>query len=236
MRTTDSDVSTPPLIQDVVPPVPFDDASTSAASTYDNVPTISTSPRVSRLTRFLHALAMKPSENPLDLESDRRASAAGMPSSPIASTSAAGQADQNPESDSFAYIETLLESLAVLTHLASALDVVAQRLPVEVYTLVETTIEEVSERAEFAKRASTILQGGRPMSMDGSGKMVMAGAVNMLRMAALESPAKEADREVLRDLFWTLYSKLDAVVQGLRVVFEVANRIGSVRRIFSAST
>ena len=50
-----------------------------------------------------------------------------------------------------------------------------------------------------------------------------------LRLAALEMSTKRMDQEVLRDLFWTLYSKLDAVAQGLRVVYEVSNRIGSVR-------
>jgi exocyst complex component 4 len=49
-----------------------------------------------------------------------------------------------------------------------------------------------------------------------------------LRLAALESSAKRVDHETLKDFFWTVYSKLDAVTQGLRVVYEVSNRIGSV--------
>lgn len=49
-----------------------------------------------------------------------------------------------------------------------------------------------------------------------------------LRLAALELSTKRADQEIMRDFFWTLYSKLDAVAQGLRVVYEVSNRIGSV--------
>ena len=49
-----------------------------------------------------------------------------------------------------------------------------------------------------------------------------------LRLTALESSTKVIDQEVLRDFFWTLYSKLIAVSEGLRVVYEVANRIGSV--------
>ncbi|THH02605.1 hypothetical protein EW026_g281 [Hermanssonia centrifuga] len=39
----------------------------------------------------------------------------------------------------------------------------------------------------------------------------------------------------MKDLFWTLYSKLDAVAQGLRVVYEVSNRIG-LRRDFRDSS
>ena len=49
-----------------------------------------------------------------------------------------------------------------------------------------------------------------------------------LRLTALESSTKRLDAEILRDLFWTLYSKLIAVSEGLRVVYDVANRIGSV--------
>jgi len=186
--------------------------------------------RISRLTRYLNALALQPNENPLDLaENDKQNGNNNTePGSPTASTSVGlGQAgDRNPEHDSFTYIETLLESLAVLGQLTSAMDVVVQRMPVEVYSLVEGTIEDVSERAEFAKRSSTI-GFGRPASVS----LYSANPANVgaLRMSALESPAKDADREVLRDLFWTLYSKLDAVVQGLRVIYEVSGRIGSVR-------
>lgn len=222
--------------QQTLPPVSFDDMSPATVmNSVDGPPNISIS-RGSRLTRYLHELAMRTNENPLDVaKPDQRDSTITIPNSPTASGSANGRDDKNPESDSFTYMETLLESLAVLTQLASALDVVAQRLPVEIYTLVESTIEEVSDRAEFAKRASIILQNGRPLSIDGSGRMVVASAVNALRMAALESPAKDADRETLRDLFWTLYSKLDAVVQGLRVIYEVSNRIGA-RRDFKDSS
>ena len=49
-----------------------------------------------------------------------------------------------------------------------------------------------------------------------------------LRLAALEMSTKRADQEIMKDFFWTLYSKLDAVAQGLRVIYEVSNRIGSV--------
>lgn len=50
-----------------------------------------------------------------------------------------------------------------------------------------------------------------------------------LRLAALEMSTKRGDQEIMKDFFWTLYSKLDAVAQGLRVIYEVSNRIGSRR-------
>lgn len=168
---------------------------------------------------------------------------------------------QNPEADSFLYVETLLESLAVLGKLGNALDAVAQKLPGEIFSLVEATIDEVEERAEFGRRLSVMVgvgstASGRPASMTAaamppsgmsldsgipgvavvpdtsasnahSGRSMALRAMS-LRLAALESTTKHMDQETLRDFFWTLYSKLEAVAQGLRVVYEVANRIGSV--------
>jgi exocyst complex component 4 len=159
------------------------------------------------------------------------------------------QGSRNPEADSFSYMETLLESLAVLGKLGSALDIIAQRLPSEIFTLVETTLEEVEERAEYGRRGSVLTglggTGGERSdavfvfsSGDANGIVSMSamappkgGLISPcnLRLAALESSSKRVDHETLKDFFWTVYSKLDAVTQGLRVVFEVSNRIGSVR-------
>jgi exocyst complex component 4 len=55
-------------------------------------------------------------------------------------------ANANPEADSYAHMETVLEALAVLGRLGSALDTVAQRVPGEIHALVETTLDEVEER------------------------------------------------------------------------------------------
>lgn len=57
-----------------------------------------------------------------------------------------GSRNKNAEMDSFAYIESLLESLAVLGKLGVALDTVGQRIAAEIFTLVETTVEEVEDR------------------------------------------------------------------------------------------
>lgn len=45
----------------------------------------------------------------------------------------------------------------------------------------------------------------------------------------------EKNVETLRDLFWTLYSKLDAVLQGFRVSYEVSMRITEVSPIIYTS-
>jgi exocyst complex component 4 len=212
---------------------------------------IFSSSRQSRLSHFLSNLAMRANDPPYDI-SDQTTAGTSSPHIPAASVSLnniQASSNTNPEADSFAYMETLLESFAVLGKLGSALDNVGQRLPGEVFSLVETTLDEVEERAEYTRRQNNgtagpgtsvrksdsvylFFLGGRSISlapsMMGKGKEPLVKS-QMLRLAALESSAKQADHEVLKDLFWTLYSKMDAVAQGLRVVSEVANRIGSVR-------
>ena len=181
-------------------------------------------------------------------------------------TSMSNTQARNPEADSFAYIETLLESLAILGKLGTGLDLVAQKLPGETFSLVDATVEEVSERAEYGRRGSIIgmvdsvnATSGRTTDLSFlSSTAIAAGALGIagvavaaalqgspmqarravldataLRLTALESSTKVLDQEILKDFFWTLYSKLIAVSEGLRVVYEVANRIGSVRILYS---
>lgn len=121
------------------------------------------------------------------------------------------------------------------------LDSVAQRLPSEIFSLVESTIAEAEERAEYRRKgdSSMLAFNGKSegvyiftsedSSIDraSSTKGVFMKA-SRLRLGALESSGKKIDHEIVKDLFWTLYSKLDAFAQGLRVIYEVANRVGSV--------
>lgn len=210
----------------------------------DQSPSLSGSSCPPRLKQFLDNLAIKPNEPPLDLNDlDMRAStslprpfSSGSLSSIIANANRSDQ-PRNPESDSFAYMENLLEALAVLGKIGSALDVVSQRLPTEIYALVDQTVDEVYERAEMSRRSTfyaTNVQG-RPSSVYVFAEAAGPGGfhynavdASSLRLAALESSEKRTDHETLRDFFWTLYSKLDAVNQGLRVVYEISNRIGAV--------
>ncbi|KAI0756775.1 Sec8 exocyst complex component-specific domain-containing protein [Daedaleopsis nitida] len=230
---------------------------------------ISPTARSTRLTKYLDDLAVRPNDPPFDVnDTGFRKSLSGTGStgygslgalSSLASTS--NNQPRNPEADSFAYIETLLESLAVLGKLGTGLDIVAQKLPGEIYSLVEATVEEVSERAEYGRRSSVIgmdtasATGGRPADLSllatpaitsnalGIAGVAVAAALHgsttgarraildaiNLRLTALEASTKVLDQDILRDFFWTLYSKFIAVSEGLRVVYEVANRIGSRR-------
>ncbi|VDB99571.1 unnamed protein product [Peniophora sp. CBMAI 1063] len=264
--------------QQSLPPVEFEELPLPADFQRPPTPTTPTQAepsKSSRLTRYIHDLTLRPNDPPHGLnEAESLAVSGGLSASSSivnlnASTTSAslqtaaldtGEApDVNPETDSFAYIETLLESLAVLGKLGSGLDVVAQRLPNEVFSLIEATVDEVGERLEYGRRASTNLSSsisgavtqphttyvfasqtgiGTSSELPGGGLGRAKGqgfATSRLRLTALESSSKQVDHEILRDLFWTVYSKLDAVLQGLRVVSEVANRIGSRRDFHDTS-
>jgi len=79
------------------------------------------------------------------------------------------------------------------------MDTLTQRLPLEVYQLVDKTIIEVENRHSLDLRnLVTRRREQRGFSFDKS----------------------EANAEVLADLLWTLYSKLAAVLSGHRIVHD----------------
>ncbi|UZJ53559.1 hypothetical protein CBS101457_002879 [Exobasidium rhododendri] len=158
---------------------------------------------------------------------------------------------QNPEADSFLYIEMLLESLARLGKLKVTQEIIQQRLTTELHQLVDSTIEEVDSRNELLRRSSVMVM--RPESVLLSNASALARSFaestrnsfrsssfgrfstsfgtamgsSSLRLSTLESNRVERDGETMRDLFWTLFSKLEAVLEGHRVIFEVVKKISS---------
>ncbi|SGY79129.1 BQ5605_C008g05051 [Microbotryum silenes-dioicae] len=164
---------------------------------------------------------------------------------------------KNLELDSFAYIEMLMECLACLGKLGYGLDAISQRVQGEMFQLVETTVEEVDERNDSTKQASMIAGVNRPQSLfsptsastgmnlqEQRGPLASLSSLSLpngvrnrtssLRLTASETTALESNVETLKDFFWTLYSKLDAVLQGFRVAYEVSLRI-TERRDFKDS-
>ena len=106
----------------------------------------------------------------------------------------------HPEGDSFNYIKTLILALRSLNQVHRAVESLTQRLPLEVYQLVQCTISEVESRHFIDVRS--IHSGSRDQkSLNGLGK-------------------SETNLEVIADLLWTLYSKLAAVLSGHRIVHE----------------
>ncbi|WFD40365.1 Xaa-Pro aminopeptidase [Malassezia japonica] len=149
---------------------------------------------------------------------------------------------QNPEKDSFLYLEMLLESLARLGKIGYALEMIGQRLPFEVHQLVDATIDEVDRRHDphrhtmagaarsesvfFAPSALTasFMEDGvrKSFSLLSAAQLAEKSKTNQHELSALQR-----DMDTMRDFFWTLFSKLDAMLQGHRVVQDVAGAIFS---------
>lgn len=102
----------------------------------DLMPSISTVPTVSH-----HQQNTLGSGAPPPPETGSHTSLSSLPGGIAGNTG-----NNNPETDSYIYIENLLEALAVLGRLGQALDTVAQRAPGEIFALVDGTLDEVEER------------------------------------------------------------------------------------------
>lgn len=116
-------------------------------------------------------------------------------------------ASKNPETDSFQYIYMIIESLNNLGHLDVAVDRIEQRLPVELYAIVDRTNQEVDMRHASYTRGLRKTETGSPASN-------------------LDNPSGR--NEVLNDLLWTLYSKFEAIAEGHRAFHDVV--VGIVKR------
>ena len=106
----------------------------------------------------------------------------------------------HPENNSFSYITQIVFALHSLAQLHRAMDTVTQRLPLEVYQLVDKTIGEVEARHTLH------LHDAR--SKD-SREQIFNNSIK-----------SQSGSQVLADLLWTLYSKLSAVLSGHRIVHD----------------
>lgn len=64
---------------------------------------------------------------------------------------------KNPEADTFWYIGLLVESLNKLGRLESAVDTLKQRLPVELFSIANETINEVDQRHPSSLRGGSTM-------------------------------------------------------------------------------
>jgi len=106
---------------------------------------------------------------------------------------------RNPESDTFYYVGLLVEALNKLGRLQGAVDTLKQRLPVELFTVVNEAINEVDQRHPSS------LRGG---SSNGQGINIYGSRETQMRA------------DVIYDLLWTLYGKFEAIAEGHRVFHE----------------
>lgn len=106
---------------------------------------------------------------------------------------------KNPEADTFNYIGLLVEALNKLGRLQNAVETLKQRLPVELFGVVNETINEVDQR--------------HPSSLRGA-----AGKSDGVFVYNNRETQMRAD--VIYDLLWTLYGKFEAIAEGQRAFHE----------------
>jgi exocyst complex component 4 len=107
---------------------------------------------------------------------------------------------KNPEADTFSYIHLLVESLNSLGRLDVVVETLAQRLPVELFRVVEKCSNEIDQRYPAGYRSGRGFQD--PLDF--------------------KDPARTT---ILNDLFGTLYARFEAIAEGHRVVHEVISGI-----------
>lgn len=111
---------------------------------------------------------------------------------------------KNPEADTSWYIALLTESLNKLGRLEGAVETLSQRLPVELFSVVNETINDVDQRHPSS------LRGG---SSNNQGLHIYSNRETQMRA------------DVIYDLLWTLYGKFEAIAEGHRVFHEAVKAL-----------
>lgn len=113
-------------------------------------------------------------------------------------------ASRDIELDSFQYMYMLIESLNKLGRLDVAVDRIEQRLPIELFAIVDKTNKEVDQRHPGHLREYHQNEKG---------------------VFDFDVYSNSGRRNVLQDLLWTLYSKFEAIAEGHRAVHDVMTGI-----------
>lgn len=111
---------------------------------------------------------------------------------------------KNPEADTSWYIALLAESLNKLGRLEGAVDTLTQRLPVELFSVVNETINDVDQR--------------HPSSLRG-------GSSNAQGLHIYNDRETQMRADVIYDLLWTLYGKFEAIAEGHRVFHQAVRSL-----------
>lgn len=118
----------------------------------------------------------------------------------------------NPEADTFQYIRLIMEALSKMGRLEHAVDTIEQRLPVELFKVVDKSNNEVAQRHPSILRAYAARKGAKKTELE----------------------SDEIRTTLLNDLMWTLYARFEAIAEGHRVVHDVV--AGIVRREGSSTS
>lgn len=110
----------------------------------------------------------------------------------------------NPEVNTFAYLRLLLESLDRMSRLDFAIEAIHQRMPLEIFRLVDKCYSEVESRHPATARDR--------------------GGVSAHRHAKHDADARASDyqrADIIEDTLSTLYARLEATAESQRVLHEV---------------
>ncbi|KAJ9642946.1 exocyst subunit [Coniosporium tulheliwenetii] len=124
------------------------------------------------------------------------------PSEPLVDDSS-----RNPEADTFQYIQLLIEALNKMSRLDVAVEMIEQRLPVELFRVVEKSNNEAAQRHP---------------------SVVRSYASKTQNKTNTSPESDDGHTTLLQDLLWTLYARFEAIAEGHRVVHDVVT--GIVRR------
>lgn len=108
---------------------------------------------------------------------------------------------RNPEADTFSYIQLLVESLDRMSRLDLAIDQIEQRLPVELFRVVERSYTEVEQKY--------------PGLIRGAAKQ------QHFQLDNINAEVNQDKKMILEDMLSTLYAKFEAIAEGHRVLHEV---------------
>ncbi|KAI9692028.1 MAG: hypothetical protein M1820_009603 [Bogoriella megaspora] len=122
--------------------------------------------------------------------------------------------NRNPEADTFRYIQLILESLNKMGRLESAIEAIEQRMPVELFRIVEKSNKEVDQRHPSTLRN---FSSNQQIAIE----MVSGGA--------------DARSRVLKDLLWTIYARFEAIAEGHRAVHDIVAGIAKRERLGDAA-
>ncbi len=117
---------------------------------------------------------------------------------------------RNPEVDNFFYIQLLLESFNKLGRLDLAVESIDQRLPTELFRLVDRTNTEIDQRHRNAIRTASRSRQA---------------------IHTVESEDADVRETIITDLLTTLYSKFEAIAEGHRVLHDVIEGILKRERV-----
>ncbi|KAL7752158.1 exocyst subunit [Sorochytrium milnesiophthora] len=123
--------------------------------------------------------------------------------------------DADPEMDSLSFLRVCVESLLVLGKLAEGLEVIQQRVPMELYQMVDRAVVDFEE-----KRGSGTLSSVQASNSWSAGSN---GDVHSLR-----DKSKQPQLQVLREFMETLYAQLECVMEAHKLVCNLVD--GMTRR------